>query len=333
MSVHSKVFSYDVDGLSYTVTVYEEDGEFRADINVLEGSMDVNAVYFGDDEMSGKSAGLKGPQNMNGARHDGEKVQWDDAVDLSKPGLGPEGDDKDTYLSTGDTLTISLDVDSLDQIDIFGVRATSTSTKEGSIKGVSSDPEEPEVPEEPETPDEPTFDKIFFDAATDDNPADTYIRAEDSENDDWEIPTLPEGTEPTFENFLEHYESDEVGGDVTQLESITFFETDDEGDVTELFTIDAPEGGFEDADAVLQAYDDALDEMEAADNEIAAPVETVADPELDPVEDTLGSTEAPLGDDALALLNTLTLTDAMQMGADAELVDSTDMAEDVFAGL
>ena len=105
MTTHSKVFSYEVDGLSYTVTIYEVDGEFRADIQVLEGAMDVNAIYFGDANQSGASASLGGPLNMNGAQLDGEKVQWDDAVRLSDPGLGPEGTDKEAYLSAGDTLT------------------------------------------------------------------------------------------------------------------------------------------------------------------------------------------------------------------------------------
>ena len=43
-------------------------------------------------------------------------------------------------MTSGDTLTVSLDIDSLDEIDVFRIRATSTSTDAGSIKAVSDDP-------------------------------------------------------------------------------------------------------------------------------------------------------------------------------------------------
>ncbi len=72
---YAKIFTYEVEGLSYTVSLYEENGQILADIAVTEGSMDVNAVYFGDDDFSGKSESLAGPLNMNGASLDGEKVQ------------------------------------------------------------------------------------------------------------------------------------------------------------------------------------------------------------------------------------------------------------------
>jgi len=265
MPEQSKVFSYEVDGLSYTVTVYEQDGVFLADITVLDGSMDVNAVYFGDDDMSGKTASLAGPLNMNGTRLDGEKVQWDDAVALSDPGLGPDGEDKDTYLSTGDTLTISLDVQSLDEIDIFGIRATSTSTDEGSIKGVSSDPEVHEEPEEPEEPEDPLYGKVFFGETFSDDGAPlggTFILDEEPNPNTFNNVALPEGTEPTFENYLNYFVSDEIGGDVQALQSIVFYEPDENGDLQETFRLDAPEGGFEDTEQVLLAYDDAIDGAE-----------------------------------------------------------------------
>ena len=259
MPDQSKIFSYEVDGLSYTVTVYEQNGAFFADIAVLDGAMDVNAVYFGDNDMSGKSENLDGPLNMNGSRLDGEKVQWDDAVALSDPGLGPDGAEKETYLSSGDTLTISLDIGSLDDIDIFGVRATSTTTEEGSIKSVMGEPEEPEEPEDP------TYEKVFFGEEFNDDgtPAGgTFILDEEPNPNTYSNVALPEGTEPTFANYLDYFVSDEVGGDVTSLESIVFYEFDDSGNPQETFRIDAPDGGFDDTDQVLQAYDDAIDESE-----------------------------------------------------------------------
>lgn len=266
MSDHSKVFQYQVNGLSYTVTVYEKDGVFVADITVNEGAMDVNAVYFGDDIFSGPSDSLKGPLNMNGAgsTYEGETVQWDDAIKLSDPGLGRLGADKPTYLTEGQTLTVELSIDSLDDIDFFGVRATSTSTDGGSIKGVSGDPEE-------EGPDEPLHDKVFFADEIDDQGrpvSGVPILAEEPVPNEYNTPFLPEGTEPTFENYVTHFES--LGGDVDSIQSILFYDVDENGGLTELFRIDAPDGGFADANALLDAYDDAIDQMDADANPLIA---------------------------------------------------------------
>lgn len=253
MPVSSKIFTYEVDGLSYSATVYEEGGQILADISVIEGAMDVNAVYFGDDDFSGDSASLNGPLNMNGASLDGEDIQWDDAEVLSRPGLGMEGTDKETYLSAGDTLTVELDVDSIDDIDVFGIRATSTTTEEGSIKAVSDEPEEPEEPEEP------TFEKILFGTELNEDGGiidGVAIVGEAQEGYDL---ALPEGTEPTFENYLDYYENEVPGYDVPSLESIVFYTFHDEGYPVELFRIEAPEEGFENSDEVLAAYDTAIE--------------------------------------------------------------------------
>lgn len=248
-----KTFSYQVEGLSYSVTVYEDPdnpGQFLADISVDEGAMDVNAIYFGDDDFSGDSEGLNGPLNMNGTSLYGDDIQWDDAVALSDPGLGSE--DKETYITEGDTLTVSLDIESLDDIDVFGIRATSTTTEEGSIKAVSEEDEDIE----------PTFDKVGFGVDIDDNGgiSNGVFIFEDS---------LPEGEEATFENYVNFYE-DQFGEDpdynITQVESVIFYdvneETDADGNVlhipTELFRIDAPEGGFQSAEDLIAAYDDAI---------------------------------------------------------------------------
>jgi len=259
MPDYSKIFTYEVDGLSYTVSLYEEAGQILADISVIEGSMDVNAVYYGDDDYSGKSESLSGPLNMNGASLDGEKVQWDDAIKLSDPGIGPEGDDKETYLQAGDTLTVALDAISLDDIDIFGIRATSTSTDAGSIKAVSGDPEEPEDPEDP------TYEKVFFGSEFSETGSPligTYILDEEPDTNTWSNIALPEGTEPTFENYLDYYTSEEVGGDVSTLKGVAFYETDEDGNLNELFRFNAPEGGFQSNEDVLWAYDEALEAYE-----------------------------------------------------------------------
>ncbi|SDY10488.1 hypothetical protein [Citreimonas salinaria] len=261
----SKIFTYVEDGLSYTVTVTESVDDqgnptFHADITVDEGAMDLNAIYFGDDTFAGDSAGLKGPLNMNGAgaQLDGESVQWDDAVKLSDPGLRSDGTDKDTYLTAGETFRVeNLDITSLDDIDIFGVRATSTTTESGSIKGVSG-----EEPEDPVDPDEPTYDKVFFGSFDDTNDmpeSGTFLFAEGPEIDER---VLPEGTEPTFANYLSYYET-ELGGNVKTIEGVAFYQFDAENTPQEVFRIEAGEDGFADSEELLAAYDAALDAMEA----------------------------------------------------------------------
>lgn len=253
MPTDQKIFTYETEGLSYTVLVYQDPdtGEFLADITMLEGEMDVNALYFGDDDFSGSSENLGGPLNMNGASLDGEKVQWDDAVELSDPGLGPDGAEKDTFLTEGETYTVSLDIDSLDDVDVLGIRATSTSTDEGSIKGVSDDPTEPEEPQDP------TFDKVGFGIEVGDNGVisnGVYVSEEN----------LPEGEDGTFENYVNFYDSQ---FDVTEVETVIFYELIEETDINgdpleipqELFRIDAPDSGFQDADELLAAYDEAIE--------------------------------------------------------------------------
>jgi len=140
----TKVFNFVEDGLSYSITLTQEpDGTITATITVHSGHMDVNAIYFADDDQTtGGGANLQGPQNMNGAgsQYEGERIDWDGVADISRPGLGREGTSKASYLDSEgpNSLSITLPgVNSLDDIDYIGVRATSTSTPEGSIKGVS----------------------------------------------------------------------------------------------------------------------------------------------------------------------------------------------------
>ncbi|MGR3378389.1 hypothetical protein [Salipiger abyssi] len=279
MPDYSKIFTYEVEGLSYTVSLYEQDGAFLADISVLEGGMDVNALYFGDDEFSGESVSLDGPLNMNGTRLDGEKIQWDDAEALSDPGLGPEGEDKETYVSEGDTLTVELDIASLDEIDVFGIRATSTTTESGSIKAVSDDPEEPEEPIEP------TFEKVLFGTdVSDSGEVFDGVFIVDEPREGYEY-SLPEGEEPTFENYLTYYEEEVDGYDIPSLDSIVFYSFHEDGYPVEQFRIDAPEGGFQSADEVLEAYDAAI-EAGALDPEEVASGDLIAALSLGEEDDT-----------------------------------------------
>lgn len=267
----SRLFSFSENGLSYSVRIFEVDGQVRAEITVLEGSMDVNAIYTGDDDFSGPSASLSGPLNMNGAgsRFEGEQVQWDDAIPLSRPGLGREGTDKETFLQEGESLTVDLNVDSIEDVDFVGIRATSVNGG-GSIKGVLGNPEieEPEDqgdPEEPTDPEEPgdaaTYEKVFFAETLSDTGfpiSGLAINAEEPDPNVFNVPFLPEDTEPTFANYVAAFE--DLGGDPSSLSSVIFYEDSEE--LTEFFRIDAPEGGFEDTEALLAAYETAVAGME-----------------------------------------------------------------------
>lgn len=198
-----RIATYTENGLTYTIRVYEENGSFFAEITVVEGHMDVNAVYYGDDDYSGSSASLGGPLNMNGggSRLDGEPVQWDDAIALSRPGLGREGTDKPTYLTEGESLTVELNVESLDDLAIIGIRATSTSTPEGSIKGVSV------LEEHDDDDDEPTYDKLFFVQGQDPVFGDfgVSIFAEDNGSTFSNDAFLPEGAQGTLQDYIDRF--------------------------------------------------------------------------------------------------------------------------------
>lgn len=143
------------DGLTFTVETYQgDDGQFYAKITVLEGHADFNALYWGDGEDDGSAFSLgpgNSPLNMNGAKtHDGAGVDWDNGVKISSPGLGRLGAEKTSYLEEGDSLVVALEgVTSLEEVETIGVRATSTSTPEGSIKCVLEAEDHEEDPQEP----------------------------------------------------------------------------------------------------------------------------------------------------------------------------------------
>ncbi|MCC5966055.1 MAG: hypothetical protein JJU24_07945 [Natronohydrobacter sp.] len=245
-----RVFTYEENGLSYTVTVYESDGQIFADVTVNSGFMDVNAVYIADDDFSGASASLGGPLNMNGggSQFEGETVQWDDAIALSRPGLGREGTDKPTFLQAGETLTVQLNVDSIEDVDFVGIRATSTSTPEGSIKGVSGNPEDEDNGDDDDDDNgddddgDATYSKVFFVYDPDADILGGFIFT----NDD-----LPEDAEGTFADYVALMDSTSPN-DIPLFNAVIFYQGDD---LEEVFRLEGP---FEDADALIAAYNEAI---------------------------------------------------------------------------
>lgn len=266
-----KTFTFQEEGLAYTVTLTQVGTTVSAEITVTEGAMDVNAIYFGDDDFSNESVGLSGPQNMNGARMGNETVQWDGAIPLSSPGLGPEGEDKATFVSAdGDDNTFTTEltgVSSIDDISVLGVRATSTTTDSGSIKAVSQE-DEPEEPPE----DEAVFDKVGFGVEVSDTGGienGVFVQQDDLGTDADGNPV--EGTFANYASFYQgEYGTDGAADDyaIPNVETIVFYEvtsgTDETGNPIdipeELFRIDAPDEGFSDAEEMIAAYDAAIED-------------------------------------------------------------------------
>lgn len=252
-----RITTYTEDGLSYQIRVFEEDGVVRAEITVLDGQMDVNAVYYSSADYDGPSTNLGGPLNMNGggSQFEGERISWENAEPVSSPGLGREGTDKPSFLQAGESMTIDLTgAESLDDVDLIGIRATSTSTPEGSIKGVSRVEEPDDNGDEPEDPG--TYDKVFFVTDLDDaeNPVSGFaINATEPDPNPFNVPFLPEGSEGSFEDYVTWMEVNAEDA-LSEIETIIFYDDD----LIELFRIDAPEGGFESYDAIRDAYENEL---------------------------------------------------------------------------
>jgi hypothetical protein len=281
-STGERVSTYTENGLRYEIRVFEENGSIFAEITVIEGHMDVNAVYFGDSDYSGDSVSLGGPLNMNGggSRLDGQPVQWDGATEVSRPGLGRDGFNKPSYLTEGETLRVELDVDSLDDVDIIGVRATSTSTPEGSIKGVSR-VEEHDDDDDDDDDDEPTYDKLFFVVGTGENEYGVFesgvsIFLEDNGSESPNDAFLPEGSEGTLEEYIARFNelagSRERWPESDDIQIIRIYQVGEDGQLTEVGTLDPsvlntnplPEVDVEDEDMVAEAEDDEGDEDEMA---------------------------------------------------------------------
>ena len=144
-----KTFSYTEGGLTLEVTAKDlGDGTTSFTVTCLDGHADVNALYWnnGDnvDDTLGTTGmfGFTGVKSENSLNMNGSGEVWDGGVKLSSTGLGSEGTAKLTYLTVGDgglTKVVAVDWNTIDTI---GIRATSTNTDGGSIKGVDGEPDD-----------------------------------------------------------------------------------------------------------------------------------------------------------------------------------------------
>jgi|LakMenEpi03Aug12_release.lakeMendotaPanAssembly.Ray.scaffolds.fasta_scaffold01730_30 hypothetical protein len=145
MTVYSWEYGSTEVGLSFTV-VYDDQAKTFS-VNVLEGHMDLNALWFSDGdrltEGNTKLSKSDNSLNMNGATQvweDGspgsEKITWDLYQKTSSTGISNDG----FYLTEGQSRTFVASTAVSDWLSgniddaILGIRATSTSTAGGSIK-------------------------------------------------------------------------------------------------------------------------------------------------------------------------------------------------------
>src|SRR5262245_16401129 len=129
-------------GLHFTITYDIATETFT--VTSLEGSFDLNALWWdngADDNVDISLAKSDSSLNMNGSGAD----DWDGYMKLSNAGLGVLGENKDSFISVGETDTFSLADFGLKGTFIpedggtLGIRATSVNGS-GSIKLVDDEP-------------------------------------------------------------------------------------------------------------------------------------------------------------------------------------------------
>ncbi|MGD9479338.1 Ig-like domain-containing protein [Shinella sp. G-2] len=133
-----KTFDFVYAGLKLQINAIDMGGgNVRFEVNCLEGYADINALYWSDGVADGNNFDL-GNKKDNSLNMNGSGEDWDGGVKLSSTGLGPQGNAKPTFLQAGESYVMNATLD-WNSLDTLGVRATSTSTAGGSIKGVDGD--------------------------------------------------------------------------------------------------------------------------------------------------------------------------------------------------
>jgi hypothetical protein len=144
MTIRLYEFGSAAAGLQFTITANTDiAGHTEFTVNVLTGSLNLNAVYWSDgdkvnDVISNTDLiGFTGKSSENSLNMNGSGEVWDGGIKLSDTGLGkvPPA----TYLHAGDSYHFAADID-LSLYGTLGVRATSTSTADGSIKWIDNTP-------------------------------------------------------------------------------------------------------------------------------------------------------------------------------------------------
>jgi hypothetical protein len=130
-----KTFTITYAGLELEINAIDlGGGQTTFSVTCVSGYADINALYWNDGIADGSNFDL-GTKKDNSLNMNGTGEDWDGGVKLSSTGIGPMGEAKPTYLQAGETYNVTAAVDWA-TLDTLGVRATSTSTAEGSIKGM-----------------------------------------------------------------------------------------------------------------------------------------------------------------------------------------------------
>jgi hypothetical protein len=196
---NTKTFTFEGDGYKFEVVLtIDDDGNFKAKVTAVEGSADFNAFYWGDDDGEADFGGFKGRDsslNMNGegSQYEGEEVFWDGAEKISNPGLGREGEDKDSFIKEGESHTFHLEgmtAEDFENLEFFGIRATSVNGDD-SLKLVGKPEDEMDPPPEtdffPEWPQD-ISNAVFYIDTTGDGEWDVAVKIDsfpDSEEIGW----------------------------------------------------------------------------------------------------------------------------------------------------
>jgi hypothetical protein len=130
-----KTFTINQGGIELTVAAKDiGGGQSEFTITCLQGSTDINALYWHDGIDDGNDFSL-GDKKDNSLNMNGSKEDWDGGIKLSATGLGSAGTDKETYLTAGESHGPFTANVSFDDLDTIGIRATGSG-----LKSVASDP-------------------------------------------------------------------------------------------------------------------------------------------------------------------------------------------------
>lgn len=125
-------WGFGVAGSGLHATVVYDSALERFEVQMLEGSMDLNALWFSDG--NAVSSGYSLSRADNSLNMNGTAVAWDSYLKVSRVGLGADGDGKSSYLTAGESLLLAAPAGFNPAASgVLGLRATSVNGT-GSIK-------------------------------------------------------------------------------------------------------------------------------------------------------------------------------------------------------
>jgi len=151
MAISTWNFGSVAEGLQFKIEYDSVNNTFT--VTVLTGSMNVNALYWTDNDGTsneGSYTGFTGAKSESSLNMNGTGYDWDGGLKVSDAGLGKTpppsyitADPNDAFASS---YTFSAGSFDLSKFDTIGIRATSTSSAGGSIKWVNEGPDDAPPP-------------------------------------------------------------------------------------------------------------------------------------------------------------------------------------------